>query len=52
MWVGPIGIVTSYGTAVSINNLVNSKKALSKNNKYYNTDDMADESSTVQVNHL
>jgi phage terminase large subunit-like protein len=27
--------VTSYGAAVSINNLVNSKKALSKNNKYY-----------------
>ncbi len=43
---------TSYGAAVSINNLVNSKNALSKNNKYYSTDDMADESNTVQVDRV
>jgi hypothetical protein len=43
---------TSYGAAVSINNLVNSKNALSKNNKYYSTDDMVDESTTVQVDQV
>jgi hypothetical protein len=35
--------VTSYRAAVRINSLVNSKKALNKNNKYYSTDDMAEE---------